>query len=147
MMPHIQRRNARERNVGDRPRKTRVRLHAETMLPLARQKERPCVIKPVNNVFSNIEGGWRWWGHGGEETIRGHHLWRDVSEINKLREFAARKEKRVEVEMQRKGERVESEAAETTANPILAGKSWPVRERVAGAAPPLPAYRDSSTSQ
>lgn len=38
--------------------------------------------------------------------MRGHHLWRDVSEINKLREFAARKEKRLAVG-------VESGGAET----------------------------------
>lgn len=64
------------------------------------------VIKSVNNPFGNIEGGWRWWGYGGEETMRGHHLWRNVSEINKLRESAARKEKRLAVG-------VESEAAGT----------------------------------
>jgi len=39
--------------------------------------------------------------------MRGHHLWRDVSEINKLRESAARKEK------QRLAVGVESETAGT----------------------------------
>jgi hypothetical protein len=33
--------------------------------------------------------------------MRGHHLWRDVSELNKPREFAAWKEKR---KLQRRGE-------------------------------------------
>lgn len=81
---------SRERKIGLTARLRKTRPHAEAgyrALSHVSRKEIPCVIKPVNNLFGNIEGGWRWWGHGGEETIRGHHLWRDVSEINKLREF------------------------------------------------------------
>lgn len=81
-------------------------LRRQTLLHVG-LKERPRVIKSVNNPFRNMEGGWRWWGYGGEETMRGHHLWRDVSEINKLRESAARKEK------QRLAVGVESETAGT----------------------------------
>lgn len=63
--------------------------------------------------------------------MRGHHLWRDVSEINKLRESATRKEKRLAV-----GVESERPPGRTTANPVLAGESHPVRERVASIAPP-----------
>lgn len=55
--------------------------------------------------------------------MRGHHLWRDVSEINKLREFAARKEK------QRLAAGVESETAET--NVCELAELHPVGQRVA----------------
>lgn len=53
--------------------------------------------------------------------MRGHHLWRDVSELNKPREFRSVEREargRAGVVGGTKGRRlVESEAARTTANP------------------------------